>query len=127
MIQTNLSLLCIILFLIKCAPRYDMGPGARLVILPITAPRNRTSEYIHQIVLWIANNIFIDFYLSNLRSDFFLRLRRTHKDPALVAATMWLHIMNHVNDTSFPSILIKDQFILKLNDSFFVNSFSFSR
>ena len=30
----------------RCALGYDMGPGARPVILPVTAPRNRAREYL---------------------------------------------------------------------------------
>ena len=32
--------------LIRCALGYDMGPGARPVIHPVTEPRNRASEYL---------------------------------------------------------------------------------
>ena len=35
------------MFLLRCALDYDMGPGARPVILPVTAPRNRASEYLY--------------------------------------------------------------------------------
>ena len=34
------------LLLIRCALGYDMGPGARPVILPITTPRNRARKYL---------------------------------------------------------------------------------
>ena len=38
--------LYIMLFLIKCALDYDMGPGAHPVILPVTEPRNQAREYL---------------------------------------------------------------------------------
>ena len=34
------------MFLLRCALGYDMGPGARPVIHPVTEPRNRASEYL---------------------------------------------------------------------------------
>ena len=40
------------LLFIRSALGYDMGPGARPVILPVSAPRNRAREYLkitHQI------------------------------------------------------------------------------
>ena len=33
----------------KCALGYDMGPGARPVIHPVTAPRNQASEYLSSV------------------------------------------------------------------------------
>ena len=32
----------------RCALGYGMGPGARPVILPVTAPRNRAREYLRK-------------------------------------------------------------------------------
>ena len=46
MLGEKLFLFYIMLLLIRCALGYDMGPGARPVIHPVTAPRNRASEYL---------------------------------------------------------------------------------
>ena len=47
------------LLLIRCALGYDMGPGARPVILPVTAPRNRAREYLanpHKTPINVSDN-----------------------------------------------------------------------
>ena len=38
------------MFLLRYALGYDMGPGARPVILPVTAPRNRARDYLAKVV-----------------------------------------------------------------------------
>ena len=62
------------LFLIRCALGYDMGPGARPVILPVTAPRNRAREYLSKPV-----NHFLSSALNFAFAEFPFFYKHTHK------------------------------------------------
>ena len=50
----------------RCALGYDMGPGARPVIHPVTAPRNRASEYLIFGRFWGPKGSNLSKYVLNL-------------------------------------------------------------